>query len=304
MTFYPTPIQPLETDSRGNRFFIKREDLLPYGFGGNKLRIAMCYMWDFHAKNATHMLAYGNPRSNLCRTLANLCAGEGVPITILSPGDENGQRCDSFNERLSRAFGARILPCDKHNVSAAVDAALREIRAAGGNPYYIYGDLYGKGNEAVPTAAYVPVYDEICEQDKFDVIALACGTGMTQAGLLCGQQLRGGSERIIGLSIARDTASARAQILAYANAYLAPATLEGSSVEVCDDWRETYGHYGEAVAQTIDRMMRQYGIPMDGTYTGKAYHALQALCEAEEWENKSILFLHTGGAPLFFDGVK
>lgn len=304
MNFEPTPLQLLGTDRRGNRFYIKREDLLPFSFGGNKARIALCYLWDFHARGCTHMLAYGNARSNLCRVLANLCAGEGVPLTILSPADDDGQRRESFNERLCRDFGARVIPCLKTSVPEAVDAALADIRRAGGRPYYIYGDRYGRGNEAVPAAAYAPVYDEIRAQGAFDVIALACGTGMTQAGLLCGQKRRGGLERVIGLSIARDAAGARAHILTYANAYLAPKTLDESRVEVRDAWRETYGQYGAPVAQTIRDMMRLHGIPMDGTYTGKAYHALRALCDAEGWENQSVLFLHTGGTPLFFDGMR
>ncbi len=304
MSFAPTPLHAVETDARGNRFFMKREDLLPYSFGGNKARIGLCYLQDFHARGCTHLVAYGNARSNLCRVLANLCAGEGVPLTILSPADDDGARHAAFNEQLCRDFGARIVPCLKTNVAEAVDQALAEIRAAGGRPYYIYGDRYGRGNEAVPTAAYVPVYDEIRAQGAFDVIALACGTGMTQAGLLCGQRRSGGAERIIGLSIARDAANARAHILAYASAYLAPDTLDEARVEVCDTWRETYGKYDAAVAQTLCDMMRLHGIPLDGTYTGKAYCALKRLCQAEGWQEKQVLFLHTGGTPLFFDSLR
>ena len=39
-----TPIQrlPLSEDTR-NRFWIKRDDLLPFSFGGNKVRIAASF---------------------------------------------------------------------------------------------------------------------------------------------------------------------------------------------------------------------------------------------------------------------
>lgn len=304
MNFPQTPVQPVETDARGNRFFMKREDLLPYSFGGNKARIGLCYLADMTARGCDHLVAYGNARSNLCRVLSNLCAGAGVPITILSPADDDGARRDSFNERLCRDFGARIVPCLKTGVAEAVGRVLSDIRKAGGKPYYIYGDAYGRGNEAVPTAAYAPVYDEIRAQGAFDVIALACGTGMTQAGLLCGQKRRGGSERIIGLSVARDAPNARMHILAYANAYLAPDALDEGRVEVCDTWRETYGRYDADVAATMREMMRLHGIPLDGTYTGKAYCALKRLAAREGWADRSVLFLHTGGTPLFFDSLK
>ena len=303
MTFSPTPVHPVETDARGNQYFFKREDLLPFSFGGNKARIGLEYLRDLRNKGCNHMVAYGNARSNLCRVLSNLCASEGLPITILSPADDDGQRRKTFNEQLCRRFGARVVPCLKTGVAQSVDAVMAEIRASGQKPYYIYGDRYGRGNEAIPTAAYVPVYEEIRSQGEWEVIALACGTGMTQAGLLCGQKLHGGSERIVGLSIARDAQNARSHIAAYANAWLRDETMDESRIEVCDQWTQRYGVYDETVESTMRRMMAQHGIPLDGTYTGKAYAALLRLAEAEGWQGKRVLFLHTGGTPLFFDSL-
>ena len=302
--FSPTPVQPLDTDLNGNAFFLKREDLLPYSFGGNKARIGLEYMRDMAAKGCNHMVAYGNARSNLCRVLSNLCAGAGVPITILSPADDDGQRREACNEKLCRAFGAQVVPCLKTGVAESVDAVMASIRQKGEKPYYIYGDRYGKGNEAVPTAAYAPVYEEIRRQGDFDVIALACGTGMTLAGLLCGRKLHGGSERVLGISVARDQQNARAHTLAYANAWLDQAhALEERDVEICDDFRRSYGDYGPDVENTIRCMMRTYGVPMDGTYVGKAYSGLRELAGREGWRNQRVLFIHTGGTPLFFDAA-
>lgn len=302
--FAPTPIQRLNTDANGNAFFLKREDLLPYSFGGNKVRIALEYMQDMHARGCDHMVAYGNARSNLCRVLSNLCAGAGVPITILSPADDDGQRRVAYNERLCRSFGANVVPCLKTGVAESVDAVVESIRQKGETPYYIYGDRFGKGNEAVPTAAYVPVYDEIRSQGAFDIIALACGTGMTLAGLLCGRELRAGSERIIGISVARDAENARAHTLAYANAWLDEAhALSAGEVDICDDFRRVYGDYGKDVENTIRHMMRSWGVPMDGTYVGKAYTGLLELAQREGWQGKKVLFIHTGGTPLFFDAA-
>ena len=302
--FAPTPIQQLETDAKGNTFFLKREDMLPFSFGGNKVRIGLEYMRDMAAKGCDHMVAYGNARSNLCRVLSNLCAGAGIPITILSPADDDGQRREAYNEKLCRAFGAQVVPCLKTGVAESVDAVLESIRQSGGKPYYIYGDRFGKGNEAVPTAAYVPVYDEIRSQGEFDVIALACGTGMTLAGLLCGRKLREGSERIIGVSISRDAQNAAGYTLAYANAWLDKAdALSADDVEIVDDFRRVYGDYGPDVENTIREMMKNYGVPMDGTYVGKAYAGLREIALREDWRNKKVLFIHTGGTPLFFDAA-
>ena len=113
MDFAPTPIQFLWEDEQGNRVYVKREDLLPYSFGGNKARIGLEYLADMERQGKDHLIAYGNARSNLCRVLSNLCCARNIPCTILSPADDDGQRRPSFNQRFCESFGAQIVPCLK-----------------------------------------------------------------------------------------------------------------------------------------------------------------------------------------------
>ena len=116
MDFAPTPIQFLWEDEQGNRVYVKREDLLPYSFGGNKARIGLEYLADMERQGKDHLIAYGNARSNLCRVLSNLCCARNIPCTILSPADDDGQRRPSFNQRFCESFGAQIVPCLKTGV--------------------------------------------------------------------------------------------------------------------------------------------------------------------------------------------
>ena len=72
-----TPIQKLEfPNDRNVRLYCKREDLLPFSLGGNKVRIGRAFFQDMQEKNKDCMIIYGNSRSNLCRVLANLCCAE------------------------------------------------------------------------------------------------------------------------------------------------------------------------------------------------------------------------------------
>lgn len=317
-SFGPVPLYLLETDAQGNRIHILREDLLPYSFGGNKVRIGLEYLKDMMARGGTHMVAYGNARSNLCRVLSNLCAGKGIPLTILSPADEDGQRRPAFNERLCHTLGARIVPCLKTGVAEAVDRALEEIRRQGGVPYYLYGDRLGQGNLAVPVAAYAGVYPEILAREKalelsFDAIFLAAGTGMTQAGLLCGQALGDaagageGKRRIVGISVARPGEEARAHVAAYCGAYLAAAHTGASvppdRIEIRDEFRGSYGVHDAAVGECIRRVLARHGVPLEGTYTGKAFYGMEQVLRSQNWQGRDVLFIHTGGLPLFFDGA-
>jgi len=43
------------------------------------------------------------------------------------------------------------------------------------------------------------------------------------------------------------------------------------------------------------------GIALDTTYTGKAFWGMQRYLEKQGIRGKNILFIHTGGTPLFFD---
>lgn len=300
--FGATPLYLLDADENGNQFFIKREDMLPYSFGGNKARIGAEYLADMLEKGCNHMVAYGNARSNLCRVLSNLCAGAGVPITIITPADDDGEQREAFNGKLCRVFGAKIVPCLKTNVAETVDRVLDEITQNGEKPYYIYGDRTGQGNRAVPVRAYQKAWAEIRSQGTFDKIVLALGTGMTQAGLLCGMKDDAHKPEVLGISIARDAENARKHIQSYINACMGEETA--ADIRICDRFRSSYGQYDEAIADCIRQTMTKYGIPLDGTYTAKAFHAMQTLAREENWQKQRVLFIHTGGTPLFFDSQK
>ena len=62
-----------------------------------------------------------------------------------------------------------------------------------------------------------------------------------------------------------------------------------------------YGNYSADVTQTIDRMMREEGIPMDTTYVGKAFTGMLQYLKDNRITDQKLLFIHTGGTPLFFD---
>ena len=62
-----------------------------------------------------------------------------------------------------------------------------------------------------------------------------------------------------------------------------------------------YGRYDERISEVISRLMRSCGVPLDPTYTGKAFYGMEQWIEEHDVRSKNILFLHTGGTPLYFD---
>lgn len=305
-----TPIQKIRSIN-DNNVYIKRDDLLGESFGGNKYRIACEFFEDMKDKNKDLIIAYGNSRSNLCRVISHLAYKNKIPCYIVSPSDDNGDRIDTFNSFLVKQTDAHYVFCSKNDVTDTVDKLITGLTSKGYNPYYINGDKYGKGNEKVPVGAYYKVIDEIIEQEKtmnmaFDYIFFASGTGMTQSGLIAGNINHNKKYKIVGISIARNLNNQIFKLNTFLNQYFNTCDNDYSNDIVFDDnyLCGGYGQYNDEITKEIINMYKENGIPMDPTYTGKAFVGMKNYLVENNIENKNILFIHTGGTPLFFDFIR
>lgn len=302
-----TPIVPLNGEYGPNRYYIKRDDMIPFSFGGNKARKAAEFYKEIKNTDTDVIMTYGSNSSNHCRIIANMASAMGLSSHIISP-EENCERM--FNTCLAEMFGATIETCPVDLVAQTIEKRKKAYLKQGKNPYFIQGG--GHGNHG--TEGYVKAYQEIQEYEKkegihFDYIFHASGTGTTQAGLICGKLLTKDENReIVGISIAREEKRGRAVIKDSINEYLEERFDELYKEEeliFIDAYRMGgYGKYTESVVKTINQVMQQEGIPMDTTYVGKAFTGMCEYVKEVGIQNSNILFIHTGGAPLFFDNLK
>ncbi len=156
-------------------------------------------------------------------------------------------------------------------------------------------------------------YEEIKQYEAthnvfFDYIFLASGTGTTQAGLICGKLLANDIHRkIVGISIARSNPRATQVIRDCILEYLEEVDInlvEESLLCVDDYVCDGYGMYNHEISNLILQVQRNYGIPLDPIYTGKAFWGMLEYCKENHITEKNILFIHTGGTPLFFVFLK
>lgn len=297
-----TIIQDLGT-YKVNHLWIKREDLIPFSFGGNKARKAQLFFQEKDKGDYDCVVTYGSGSSNHCRIVANECCCRGIKCYIISPEEASKS---TFNSQMMELFRAEITTVPVNEVHNTIEGKLAELKEAGFHPYFIEGG--GHGN--IGTEAYVQCYQEIKQQEKelgahFDYIFLASGTGTTHAGLVCGQILNGDDRKIIGISIARKNPRGRNVVLDSIRTYLGNKAIEEEIQEktiFIDDYTTGYGKDDSRVKQTIDMVLRIYGIPLDATYTGKAFMGMSEYIK--DIQDKNILFIHTGGTPLFFDELR
>lgn len=310
-----TPIQQLIfPNDRGIRVFCKREDLLPFSLGGNKVRIGNAFFRDMLEKGGDCMVVYGNSRSNLCRVLANLCYQKHTPCYMICSSEEHeDDMVLTNNSRLMKWLGAEVIPCTRSNIAETVEHTMEMLKEKGYHPYYIFGDKFGKGNEGTPVQAYVDGYQEIREWEKkegisFSHVFFASGTGSTQSGLVTGKLLNQGTEKIVGISISSREYERAMQvmedgILEYCEKknIVPPEGIRENLILDTTYRAGGYGLYHEDIMMTIRKQFCENGLPLDPTYTGKAFWGMTEYIKEHGLAECDILFIHTGGTPLFYD---
>ena len=302
---YKIPIQPLGEYER-NSLWMKREDLISFSFGGNKARKAQLFFEEIDNGTYDCVVTYGSSSSNHCRVVANMAVARNMPCYIISPEEASEE---TFNSRMMKLFGAEITTVPVSEVHDTIENKLSEFRTAGKRPYFIEGG--GHGN--IGTEAYVQCYQEIKDYEKaegihFDYIFFASGTGTTHAGLVCGQLLNGDDRTIVGISIARKNPRGRNVVLDSIRRYLGEKSgvvmtedvIQAATVFI-DDYTDGYGKDDKRVTEAIETVLKNYGIPLDATYTGKAFLGMTEYLKQQRIKGKNILFIHTGGTPLFFE---
>lgn len=302
----PTPIHILSKDV--NDIYMKREDFIPFSFGGNKARKALYFFKEIERLGSDYVVTYGSSSSNHCRVVSNMAAARGLPCIIIGPEEASKP---TFNSRMMRLFGAEIITVPVDQVHDVIEDTLAGLRRIGRNPYFIEGGGHGHWG----TQAFVDCYHEIVQFEKqksihFDYIFFASGTGTTQAGLVCGQLINKDKCQIIGISIARKAPRGRQVVLDSVKSYFKDEGISISDKLVSEATIFLDNYTGEGYAKTSDdvneiihRMLINHGVPMDATYTAKAYSGMLDYIDRTGIRDKAILFIHTGGTPLFFDSI-
>ena len=154
----------------GNKTYIKRDDLIPLSFGGNKARKAFNFFREIDAGNYDCVVTYGSSSSNHCRIISNMAIMRGMECFIISPQESSAP---TFNSQMMRVFGAKITIVPVGEVHDTIENKLRELKENGRAPYFIAGG--GHGN--LGTQAYVDCYKEIREYEAeqkmhFDYVCL------------------------------------------------------------------------------------------------------------------------------------
>src|SRR5699024_8193531 len=151
-----SPIQRLTKKINNNSIYIKRDDLLPISFGGNKVRKSILFFNDLERKNCDCVVIYGSSSSNHCRVIANIAASKNLPCFIITPTETSTA---TTNSSMMTFFGAKFIYSPITEVSNTISNVLEKLEKQGYKPYVIEGGGHGD----IGTQAYVDTFNEILD---------------------------------------------------------------------------------------------------------------------------------------------
>ena len=313
---FPTPLeraQHLEaalapgTPGGMPRIYLKRDDLLSLGMGGNKVRNLEFAIGQALAESATEVVTSGRQQSNHCRLTAAACARAGLGVHVVLSGREPA----SFtgNLLLGRLLGSTIhfVGSDDRAVrQQMVSDVAREIAQAHGRPYVIPVG----GSDARGALGHALAAEELLRQcdalgERLGALVLATATGGTQAGMLAGLRRLGSDAPIYGFAVAKSAPELAFDVLRMANEVsraIGGRPLQAPDVIVDGSCLgEGYGAPTLEGQRAIEVLARSEGVFADPVYTGKALAGLFAFVrEGRLRPGDCVVFLHTGGTPALF----
>lgn len=271
---------------------VKRDDAIPFGFGGNKVRKLEYALAQARAFGADTLVTLGGIQSNHARATAAAAAKLGMRCVLILNGapPEN----PTANARLDRLLGAEFEYIPSRNERGeASERVMARLRAEGRTPFF----LPLGASTPVGAFGFVAAVGELVAQGIVpDVIVHASSSGGTQAGLLAGVSLYGLRTRVIGVSADDPAASIESTVRRIIRGIDGLEGFDGA-VEVDDRW--VGGGYGvptDASREAQELAARTEALFVDHTYTAKAFAALLSYVRAGEFgADQTVVFWHTGG---------
>jgi 1-aminocyclopropane-1-carboxylate deaminase/D-cysteine desulfhydrase-like pyridoxal-dependent ACC family enzyme len=305
----PSPLQPLPRFSAalggGLEVWIKREDLLPLAFGGNKLRNLEFLVGAALAEDADTLVTSGRRWSNHCRLTAAAGARAGLDVHLVlsgPPPDEPGP-----NQRLDAMLGAtvHVATTDQRTErEALVQRVELDLRRAGRRPFVVgVGGSGPVGAAGQVLAALEAIAQARAAGFEPAAIVLPSATGGTHAGLAVGLRLASCDARVVGVAVAAPSDELRPLIgdLLAALEPLTAATFDPAEIELSDDERGSgYGVRTPEADAAARLLARTEGIFVDPIYTAKALAGLAARVRAGRLRGP-LIFWHAGGTPALFE---
>jgi 1-aminocyclopropane-1-carboxylate deaminase len=290
----PSPLQQIQSTLFPHLdLWVKRDDLLHADVSGNKFR-KLKYSLLPLLNSRTTLITMGGAWSNHLHATAHAARLMNVPAIGLVRGLHHDERHPSFSKKISPTLqDCHQLGMQLYFVSHQAYQQLRDDETAWRNivPQTTGATLWLPEGGSAPLA--LRGVAEMIDELPFvpDMLAVACGTGATLAGILAGLH---GRSQVLGIAVIKNSNYLHNEVR---------SLLQSAGYATQENYAllQDYHHGGYAKVTPVlrafcDQFMQETGIPIEPTYTGKLFYALYDLAQHGYFQaNQKIVALHTGG---------
>jgi D-cysteine desulfhydrase len=286
----------------GAEIWVKRDDATGGAESGNKVRKLEYLFADALVKSAKTIITCGGLQSNHARATALLSAQLGFRcVLFLRVPDPKAARATALpavgNVLLDRLAGAEIRfisHAEYRDRTAVMARAAESLDAA-----YVIPE---GGSNGLGALGYVEAMRETKLQIErpFDVVAHACGSGGTAAGVALGAALHGIAKEAWAFAVCDDSAYFEKTIARIAGEARALDPSLPEALPIVDDRAKgpAYAVMNDEQKKFVVEVARASGVVLDPVYTGKAlYGVAEAVRRGDIPRGARVLFIHTGGLP-------
>jgi D-cysteine desulfhydrase len=296
---WPTPLEPAPRLARAvglaeGDLWLKRDDLVGLGGGGNKVRKLEWLVGAALADGADVLVTTGAAQSNHARLTAAAGARLGLDVVLVLAGEAGA--ASSGNLALDGLLGVRVVwtgEADHTKLASAAEEVAADLVRDGHRPAVV---PFG-GSSALGARGYRECAEELLAQapDLRTVVA-ALGSGGTMAGLVAGL----GADRVLGVHVGAVADPART-VTALVTELTGEDCDPGGLRLDLDQVGEGYATLPEPVVAALATAARCEGVVLDPVYTGRALAGLAAAVAAGDVRpGERTVFLHSGGLPGLF----
>ena len=295
----------------GPAVYLKRDDILGFAHGGNKLRKLEFLMAEALAQGADTVITCGAVQSNHCRLTLAAAKREGLSCRLVLEERIAGSYKPnaSGNNFLFQLLGVEktVVVKGGADMMAEMRKVADEVAASGRKPYII------PGGASTPLGAlgYVACAEEILAQLfdmelAIDQVIVASGSAGTHAGLVAGFNGNNSNIPVLGINVSRTKDVQEELVYGLANKTAALAGVKNvipRDAVLCNDEYVGTGYSvpTAGMVEAVRLLARTEGILLDPVYTGKTMAGLVDLSRKGYFKKgQKVLFVHTGGSPALF----
>ncbi|MEY8263504.1 MAG: pyridoxal-phosphate dependent enzyme [Bermanella sp.] len=263
---------------------IKRDDLLHPVVSGNKLYKLMFNLEQFQREHKKTLITFGGAYSNHLHATAFMGRQLGVQTVAIV----RGEQLIPLNPTLKDCtdWGMILEPvCREQYRQKQRGGGIQSIIDRYPSPYVVPEG----GANRLGVLGAAKMLDEV-DQEKLDMVVVACGTGVTMAGLISACEPH---VRVVGFPALK------------AEKWMADEVQGWLDIIACKqcNWALQHDYHFGGYAKTkpellafMDDMEANYNLLLDPIYTAKAFYGLlDMIARGEIARGSNLLFIHSGG---------